>query len=151
RPPDRLARHQFRVTADEKAHVTATSGACASAPRPGASASAPGRELLEGPGVAVEVGEEHELAPRLHIDVAGLDPAFHELLAGGIDVADHDLHALLRARRHLGDTGTHHDRARRSWRGELHESQALIHLMVMVSVKAHLIDVKGLGPVDIAH
>ena len=75
-----------RVTAGDKAHVTATSAA---------SALAPGREFLEGPGVAVEVGKEHELAPRLHIDVAGLNPAFHELLAGSLDVLDHDLDALL--------------------------------------------------------
>src|SRR5262245_6856734 len=57
--------------------------------------SAPGREFLEGPAVAVGVGKEHELAPRLHVDVAGLDPPFHELLAGGLDVANHNLDALL--------------------------------------------------------
>src|SRR6516165_8833167 len=114
-------------------------------------ASAPRREFLEGPGVAVGVGEEHELAPRLHVDVAGLDPAFHELLAGGLDIPDHDLDALLRPGRHLSDPGAHHHRARRAWRGERHEPQALVDLMVMVSVKAHLIDVERLGPVDIAH
>src|SRR5215468_8559454 len=84
----------MRVTADGKAHVSATSGASASAPR---------WEFLEGPRVAVQVGEEHELAPRLYVDLTGLDPAFHELLARGLDVADHDLHALLRPGRHLGD------------------------------------------------
>jgi hypothetical protein len=112
---------------------------------------APRRQLLQGPGVAVGVGEEHELAPRLHVDLAGLDPTFHELLAGGRDVFDHDLNALLRPGRHVGDPGAEHHRARRPGRGELDEPQALVDLVIVVSVEAHLVDVKGLGPVDIGH
>jgi hypothetical protein len=50
--------------------------------------------LLQGPGVAVGVAERDERAPRLHIDVAGLNTLGEELLAGGLGVGHHALHDL---------------------------------------------------------
>jgi hypothetical protein len=55
------------------------------------------------------------------------------------DIRDDDLHALLRARRHLGDAGAHDDGARRTGGRELHESQGVVDLVVVVGVKANLL------------
>ena len=42
-------------------------------------------------------------APGLDVHLAHLDPALGQLLAGGVGVGDDHLHAMLRARRHVGD------------------------------------------------
>src|SRR5205809_28510 len=72
-------------------------------------------------------------------------------LACGLYVGDDHLHALLRARGHLGDPGAQHDRARRPGRGELHEPQRLGHLVVVVGVEADLVHIKRLSAVHIGH
>jgi hypothetical protein len=74
-----------------------------------------------------------------------------ELLPGGLDVGHHALHTLLRARRHLRDAGAQHDGAGRPGRGELDEPQRVADLVIMIGVKADLIHVERLGPVDIGH
>ena len=112
---------------------------------------APRRELLEGPGVAVGVAEEDKPAPRLFVDLAGLDAVVDQVLAGGRSILDHHLDALLRPWRHLGHPGAHHHRARRPWRRELHEPQVLADLVIMVSVEAHLVYVEGFGAVNVGH
>ena len=58
----------------------------------------PGRELLDGPAVAVGVGEEHEPAPREVLDVADRHAPAGELVAGGVDVGDDELEAAERSR-----------------------------------------------------
>src|SRR4029077_16515235 len=63
----------------------------------------PRGHLLERPGVAVGVAEGDERAPRLNANVAGRPAVREGLLAGALDVRHDDLHALLRARRHLGN------------------------------------------------
>ena len=59
----------------------------------------PWRHLLQRPGVAVRVAEGDKRAPRICLHVAGWHAARDELLPGGLDIGDDDLHALLRARR----------------------------------------------------
>jgi hypothetical protein len=49
--------------------------------------------LLDGPAVAVGVGEEHEPAPGEVLDLADLDPARRGAGAGGLDVGDDQLQA----------------------------------------------------------
>src|SRR5579859_3949706 len=94
------------------------------------------REFLEGPGVAVRVAEIDEPPPRLLVDLAGLDAAVDQVLAGGRSVGNHNLDPLLRPGRHLGDPGAQHNRAGRAGRGELHEPQSLVVLVVVVGVEA---------------
>ena len=94
----------------------------------------PGRQLLQRPGVTVRVAEEDERAPRLDVDVAGLHTARDQLLPCGRGIGHDHLHALVRPRRHLGDPGAQHDRACRSGRGELHETQRVGDLVVVVGV-----------------
>jgi len=42
------------------------------------------RDLLHGPAVAVRIAEEDERAPGKILDVADLDPAPYQLVAGGV-------------------------------------------------------------------
>src|SRR5215471_14605230 len=108
-------------------------------------------QLLERPGVAVGVAEGDERAPGLNVDVAGLHAMLEQVPPGGLDIRDDHLHALLRARRHLGDPRPHDHRARRPGRGELHEPQLVADLMVMVGVEPDLFGVERLGAVDVGH
>src|SRR5437660_11781414 len=107
-----------------------------------------GNDLLHRPRVAVRVAEVNEPSPRLLVDCAGLDSAAGKLLAKCLDVTDHNLQPFLRARCHLGDAGSDHDRARGSRRSELHETQLLRDLMIVVEVEADLVDIESLGSVD---
>src|SRR5579859_91797 len=114
-------------------------------------AGGPGWQLLERPHVAVGVAEGDERAPRLHVDVAGLNAVREELLPGGLGVGHHALNALLRPGRHRGDPGAEDDGTRRPGRGELDEPQRLAHLVIVVGVEAHLVDVKRLGTVHVGY
>ena len=106
-------------------------------------------DLLDGPAVAIGVGEEDEAAPGEVLDVADLDAAGEELLAGPVDVADDQLQALERARRHLVGAAGQRDRAVGTGRGELDEAEVLGYLVVVFGDEARLLDVEGLGAVDV--
>src|SRR6267378_1783136 len=80
------------------------------------------RDLLDRPGVAVGVAEVDEPSPGLDVDLAGNYSTAGQLLADRLDVVDDNLQALLRSGRHLGDPRSDHDRARGTWRRELHET-----------------------------
>jgi hypothetical protein len=109
----------------------------------------PRRKLLQGPCVAVRIAKSHERPPRLNIDLASRHATPDELLPGGRGILDDDLHALLRARRHVRDAGAQKYRAGRPRRSELHEAQPFMDLLVVVGVEADLVDVEGLSPVDV--
>jgi len=83
--------------------------------------------------------------------VAGCHAVRDELPPGRLDIGHDALHALLRARRHRRDPGAKHDRARRTRRGELHEPQRVVHLVIVVSMEADLLHVECLGAIDIGH
>jgi AMP-binding enzyme len=106
-------------------------------------------DLLHCPAVAVGVGEEEEAAPGEVLDVADLDAAGEQLLAGAVDVADHELQALERAGCHLVGAAGEGDRAGGAGRGELNEAEVLGHLVVVFGDEARLLDVEGLGAVDV--
>ena len=78
-----------------------------------------------------------------------LDAALEQLRPGRVDVVDDQLQALDAARLHLVRAGGQRDRAGRAGRGELHEAQLLAHLVVVFGDEADLVDVEGLGPVDV--
>src|SRR5258707_3309573 len=63
---------------------------------PAAAVSGAGRDLLNGPAVAVRVGEEDERAPRELLDLAHLDTTPDQIVAGGFDVGDDQLQARAR-------------------------------------------------------
>jgi hypothetical protein len=50
-----------------------------------------------------------ERAPRLNVDLTGLHAVCDQFPARRLDICHDDLDAFLRARRHLGDAGSHHD------------------------------------------
>ena len=52
------------------------------------------RQLLHGPAVAIGIAKEHKRSPRLHVNVADIDPPSGELRSGLMDVADHDLEVI---------------------------------------------------------
>src|SRR5260370_42410224 len=81
-----------------------------------------GNDLLRRPCVSVGVAEIDEPPPRLLVARASAQSAADELLADRLDVTDHYLQPLLRARCHLGDPGSDHDRTCRSRWSELHET-----------------------------
>ena len=49
------------------------------------------RHVLHRPVVAVRIVEVHEVAPRLFVDLAGVDAGREQLFAGLVDVGDDDL------------------------------------------------------------
>src|SRR5579862_6899449 len=119
RRPQTCASGCWRSSSPEPPH-RATRGTACSRLAAGRSADlglwlvggSPGRQLLQGPGVAVGVAEGDERAPRLLVDVAGLHAVREELLPGRLGVGHHALHALLRPRRHRSDPGAEDDGAR---------------------------------------
>lgn len=95
------------------------------------------------------VAEGDERAPGLDVDLARVHAAGDELPPSGVGVLHDDLHTSLGARQHLSDAGAQHDRAVRAGRRELHETQAIVDLVVMVGMKADLLHIEGLGAVDV--
>src|ERR671924_1955189 len=81
------------------------------------------RELLDGPAVAVRIGEEDEATPREVLDLTGLDAAAAQLATRRLDVLHHELEALLRTRLHVGQALPDGNRARRARGRQLHEPQ----------------------------
>ncbi len=106
---------------------------------------------LQGPLVAIGVGEVDERAPGLLVDVACPDAAPAQLVARGGRIGHDHLQAPLRSGCHVGDADTDHDRARGAWRCQLDEPQTLVHQVVVVGVETHLFDVELLGAIDIGH
>ena len=81
--------------------------------------------------------------------LADLDSASDELGAGGLDVGDDEVQAPHGAGRRIRDPRADGYRARRArWR-HLHDAKRIAGAVVDVQVEAHLLDVEGLGPVDI--
>src|SRR4029453_16440833 len=98
-------------------------------------------ELLQRPAVAVgvaEVGVGHgRLAGGAHVlDLGDLDPALQQLLAGGVDVVDHQVEGLDRARGRVDDADPDADRAGRAGRGELDDPEGLAEAFVEVGGEA---------------
>lgn len=106
------------------------------------------RRLLYRPAVAVGVGEEAEAAPRELLDVGDPNAAIVQEGVSGLDVLDHDLKTLQRAALGVDESRSDRDRARRTGRGELHEA-VLVHLAILVGAETDLIDVEGLGAIDV--
>jgi hypothetical protein len=74
-----------------------------------------------------------------------------EVLSGGLDILDDDLHTSLRSWCQIGDASSEHHRACGSGRRELYEAQHIVDLVVVVSVETNLVDVKGLCPIDVGY
>src|ERR1700732_4638157 len=104
------------------------------------------RYLLNSPGVAVGIGEEHEPAPRELLDLAYVHSACEQVLAGAVGVLDDQLQPADRARLHLMDAARQRDRAGGTGRRQLDEAHLVAHLMVLVGVEAGLLGVERLGP-----
>src|SRR5919198_3709401 len=108
-----------------------------------------GRDLLNGPAVAVRVAEEHKRTPWELLHLADLHPAPDELGTSGVDIGDHQLQSLRRARRHLAEALSDRDGARRPRGRELHEPEVIRDYLVVVGDETGLVRVEGLGPVHI--
>ncbi|AIY01595.1 hypothetical protein ART_1996 [Arthrobacter sp. PAMC 25486] len=109
------------------------------------------REVLQRPLVAVGVGEVHEVAPIQYRHLADLNTVGGELVVGGLNVTDHQLHHGRGAGRGVGEAFPNGDRAGGPWRRELHEADAAARALVIVGVEANLVHVKILGPVHIGY
>jgi len=70
---------------------------------------------------------------------------------GGVDVGDDQVEALDRAGRGLDDPDPDADRAGGAGRGQLDDPERLAEALVEVGVEADLVDIEGLGPVDVGH
>src|SRR5215208_1792710 len=117
--------------------------------RSGADDLAAGRQLHH-PAVPVGIGEEQEPASGQVLHLARLDAALEQLGAGGVDVRHDHLDVLERARRHLCEALADRDRARRSRRRQLNETNLVADGVVVVRVESDLLCVERLRPVDVA-
>src|SRR5947209_11865722 len=104
-----------------------------------------GQEVSQEPTIEIR----DEVAPGKAFDVAGLDAAAFQFGVRLLDVGDDELETLDGAGRSLGDALADGDRAAGAARGELHEAQVVIDLVVVVEVEADLIDVEGSGAIDV--
>jgi hypothetical protein len=80
--------------------------------------------------------------------VADVDAVRRELVVGRLDVRDHQVEALGRARLGSGDVGAELDRRRRTRSGELHDPEAVVEGEVGVEPPAE-VGVEGLRPVHV--
>ena len=112
-------------------------------------------DLLDGPAVAIGIGEEDEL-PAIpggvqYLHRRDLHAALGQLRAGRLDVGDHQLQAGRRsqvsARRH--HLGADHHRACRPGRGHVHHPHRLGGTGVGVEVESQCAGVELLRPVDV--
>jgi hypothetical protein len=87
----------------------------------------------------------------MHLDFACLDAATRERSANSLNVVHDDLKSFLGSRSHLGHAYSHHYRACRSRRRELHEAQLVVDPVIVVQMKSNLVDVEGLGAIDVGH
>src|ERR1043166_140982 len=106
--------------------------------------------LLKLPAVAVGILEVRVPgAPVLFADIADLDASFHEFRPDPVDIGYHEQQPLRRAGRARSDSGADHDRAGRARRRQLHEPQTLTQRVVVIGVKADLVDVARFRALDI--
>ena len=105
-------------------------------------------ELLQRPAVAVGIGEVDEAAPRLLVDIAGLDPSPGEFGTDLVGVGDDHLEVVQRARRERGQPFADGDRAARAGRRELHEADVVADRVVLIGVESDA-HVEVLGTVDV--
>src|SRR5512133_4319674 len=68
-----------------------------------------------------------------------------------MDVADHDLEVVQCTGRQLRQSLADGDRAGRTWRSQLHKANVITHRVVVVEDEAGLVDVEGLGAIDVAN
>lgn len=115
----------------------------------GSGFSGAGSNLLEGPAIAVGVAEEDERAPRHVLNVADLDSTLLQLRVHRLDIGHDHLQPFERSGRHRGQAGADGDRAGRAGRGELHEAEVGIHLMIVIRVEAELLGVEVLGAIHV--
>jgi len=80
--------------------------------------------------------------------VAGIDTAFDESVARGIEVGDAEVHAMEGPGSHLGVL---HDRdsAGRAWRCHLHHAKVLAGAVVDEKIESDLIAVESLGAIHV--
>src|SRR5579885_2812317 len=106
-------------------------------------------ELLQGPAIAIRIAEVGKMAPVLHIDLTDVNASSGQFLADSPDIRDHHLQALLRSRLHVGNANPDGDRAGRTGRGQLHETQTFSNRHIVISVKADLLRIKSLCAVNV--
>ena len=82
--------------------------------------------------------------------LAHVDAALDELVPSRLDVGDDEVQALSAPGFGLGDSRADADRALRTGRRQLHDSEVLARPVVDVEPEAGLL-VEGLGPVDVGH
>jgi hypothetical protein len=87
----------------------------------------------------------------LNVHLARCYAVGYEVPSGGLDILDDDLHASLRSWRHVSDTSSEYHRAGGSGGRELYEAQRIVDLVIVVSAETNLVDVKGLGPIDVGY
>jgi hypothetical protein len=90
-----------------------------------------------------------EAAPRLVVDRRHLDAAPDQLASGGLDIRNDNLEPSHGSRFDGGEAGADRDGAGGSGRGQLDEAQLLVDLVVVIRVETDLIDVEGLGAIDV--
>ena len=92
--------------------------------------------------------------PRAHAapvpDLADVRAVADQVVAGGLDVVDDQVHVLHRARRHRRQPHPELDRGRRARRGELHDPVVLVDREVGVEPPPEAL-VERLGAIDVGH
>src|SRR5437588_3833458 len=106
-------------------------------------------QLLDRPAVAVGIAGMNERAPRLHVDIADIEPAVEQLLARSVRVGDDHLQSLDGSRRRIREALTERDRAGGTRWCELHEAQPVVDPLVMVGMEPDRVDIERFRPVDI--
>src|SRR3954453_319726 len=110
----------------------------------------PCKRLLDGPAVAVGVGEEAETPPREILNVRSLDAACPEERVDFVDVLDDKLGPLHRSRLRLDPSLADRDAADGAGRRETYEATVIPRAHVHVSVKAESFDVERLRALNVS-
>ena len=107
-------------------------------------------KLLDSPGIAIGIVEEQKPPGREVLDLSDFGAGVALLRLCGLDVVDDHLESLCGARWRCGDAVADDDRAARSGRRYLYETQLITEAMIVVDVVPDPL-VERLGHVDVAH
>lgn len=108
----------------------------------------PGRQLLEGPTIAIGVKEVDEATPRLVVHLTHVDSALEQISPRYVGISHHHLQIVERTRCHLCKPFTDRDRAGGPGGSELDKPNLVADGMVLIGIETSP-DVEILGYVNI--
>jgi hypothetical protein len=105
---------------------------------------------VDGPRIAIRIGEEAEASPRERLNRRHVDAPCTKEIASGVDVLDIDLHTFERAWLCVDVARRERDRPGLAGRHQLHEAVLLVDLDVLLDSETHSVYVERLRAINLS-